>query len=125
MNSNFPSAVPEIPVSDMQLALAYYRDKLGFTVDWGDDGGGIAGISQGDCRLFLTDGTIRGYFHNQPPVVVWLNLQSREDVDALHEVWAGRGASILQAPASNAESHLHEFIATDPDGNFIRAFFYV
>jgi hypothetical protein len=42
MNSKFPSAVPDIPVTDMAKALTYYEECLGFTVDWGRDGGGIA-----------------------------------------------------------------------------------
>ena len=31
-----PGAVPEIPVSDVVAAPEYYRDKLGFTIDWGE-----------------------------------------------------------------------------------------
>ncbi len=46
MTDAFPGAVPEIPVTDMASALLYYEEKLGFHVDWGRDGGGIAGISQ-------------------------------------------------------------------------------
>ena len=30
MKFNFPAAVPEIPVTDMDAALAYYKDNLGF-----------------------------------------------------------------------------------------------
>ena len=123
MTTTFPSAVPEIPVTDMARALRYYEEKLGFDIDWGRDGGGIAGISQGRSRIFLTDIQIRDYFHNQPPVVVWLNLDSKEEVDELHRTWVGNGASILHAPESKEWSRLHEFVATDPDGNFIRAFY--
>ena len=39
MSTELPSAVPEIPVTDMDKALRYYEEKLGFTVDWGRDGG--------------------------------------------------------------------------------------
>jgi hypothetical protein len=35
MKSKFPPAVPEIPVSDVGRAVAYYQCKLGFTLDWG------------------------------------------------------------------------------------------
>lgn len=48
----FPAAVPEIPVASIDKASAYYVEKLGFAFDWGDDRGGIAGISRNDCRLF-------------------------------------------------------------------------
>ena len=50
---NFPQAVPEIPVTNVDEAVAYYVNRLGFILDWGDEAGGIAGISRGDCRLFL------------------------------------------------------------------------
>ena len=55
MSTRFPQAVPEIPVSNIEKAAAYYVTVLGFTLDWGDDAGGIAGISQGDCRMFLQE----------------------------------------------------------------------
>ena len=50
----FPSPVPEIPAANVDKAVDYYVAKLGFTLDWGDDAGGIAGVSRGDCRLFIT-----------------------------------------------------------------------
>ena len=123
MTSGFPSAVAEIPVANMAEALTYYEECLGFTVDWGRDGGGIAGISQGRSRIFLADRTIREHFNNEPPVVIWLNLDSKEAVDALHEKWKANGARILHPPESKSWSRLHEFVAKDLDGNFIRAFF--
>jgi len=123
MPSEFPSAVPEIPVADMTRALTYYEQCLGFTVDWGRDGGGIAGISQGNSRIFVTDRTIRDYFQNEAPVVIWLNLDSKEEVDALHDEWKDNGARIMHEPESKPSSRLHEFVVTDLDGNFIRAFF--
>jgi uncharacterized glyoxalase superfamily protein PhnB len=123
MSDEFPSAVPEIPVTDMASALLYYEEKLGFHVDWGRDGGGIAGISQGRSRIFLTDLEFRGYFRNQPPVVVWLNLDSKEEVDELYEKWQRNGANILHPPESKSWSRLQEFVVTDPDGNVIRAFY--
>jgi len=51
MNFEFPGAVPEIPVSDLKKAVAYYGNNLGFSIDWGAEGGGIVGISKGHCRM--------------------------------------------------------------------------
>lgn len=59
MKHDFPAAVPEIPVTDMNAALDYYESKLAFKIDWGGADGGIAGISKGDCRMFLTDESFR------------------------------------------------------------------
>ncbi|GFE84937.1 hypothetical protein GCM10011487_69370 [Steroidobacter agaridevorans] len=47
MEKQFPEAVPEIPVSDINRAVAYYKNQLGFSIDWGGEEGGIAGISRG------------------------------------------------------------------------------
>ena len=49
----FPVAVPEIPVSHIDKAAAYYETKLGFKLDWGREELGLAGISKRNCRIFL------------------------------------------------------------------------
>lgn len=45
----FPSVCPEIPDETLAPALAYYRDRLGFTIDWADETIGLAGLSRGDA----------------------------------------------------------------------------
>jgi hypothetical protein len=52
----FPAPVPEIPAANVDKAAAYYVNTLGFTFDWGDDQGGIAGISRGvdQCGVVLS-----------------------------------------------------------------------
>lgn len=122
MKATFPGAIPEMPVSDLRAALDYYANRLGFTIDWGEQGGdGIAGISKGDCRMFLTDTAFRERYGNSGPVLVWLNLDSKEDVDALHELWRGNQARIISPPESKPWG-LHEFTAADADGNLLRVF---
>jgi uncharacterized glyoxalase superfamily protein PhnB len=122
MNAQLPAAVPEIPVRDVDVALEYYSTRFGFDVDWGGQADGIAGISQGNCRLFLTSAAFREHYGNGGPVVIWLNLDSREAVDALHERWRGNQATIVAAPESKPWG-LHEFTAADPDGNRLRVFY--
>ena len=122
MNSEFPAAVPEIPVNDLKKAAVYYRDNLGFNIDWGGEGGGIAGISKGHCRIFLTDDSFRAHHHNPVPVTVWLNLDSREQVDELYRLWSAIQARIVSSPESKPWG-LHEFTASDLDGNLFRVFY--
>jgi predicted lactoylglutathione lyase len=123
MNAEFPSAVPEIPVDDVDQAAAYYVRSLGFKLDWGaEDGGGISGISKGHCRIFLTGRRFRERYRNPGPVVVWINLNSKEEVDELHEVWRESDAKIVYPPESKSWK-LHEFTAADLDGNFLRVFY--
>ena len=120
--NEFPSAVPEIPVSDMNAALDYYARKLGFSIDWGGVDGGIAGISKGQCRIFLTDADFRRQHGNAAPVLIWLNLNSKAAVDELFRTWKANEAKIVSAPESKPWK-LHEFTASDLDGNLLRVFY--
>jgi hypothetical protein len=123
MKHEFPGAVPEIPVNDVDKAAAYYVSCLGFNLDWGGEaGGGIAGVSKGHCRMFLTNPAFREIYGNAGPVLVWLNLSSREQVNELHELWSSRQARIVSAPESKPWK-LHEFTAADLDSNLLRVFY--
>jgi len=122
MQDEFPSAVPEIPVSEMDQALKYYEARLGFNIDWGGADGGIAGISKGNCRMFLTDQDFRNQHGNTPPVVIWLNLNSKKEVDELCEKWNDGAVTIVSTPESKPWN-LHEFTASDLDGNLFRVFY--
>ena len=52
MKSKFPGPVPEIPVRDINKAAAYYQRNLGFTLDWGGEELGLAGISKASVGCF-------------------------------------------------------------------------
>jgi predicted lactoylglutathione lyase len=119
--ARFPAAVPEIPVSNVDTAAEYYA-TLGFRLDWADDEGGIAGISQGDCRMFLTDWSFHEHYGTRGPVMVWLNLNSKDEVDELHRRWKLAGANIVAEP-EDKPWHLREFRIADPDGNQLRVFY--
>ena len=122
MELEFPGAVPEIPVSNIDTAAGYYENQLGFTLDWGDEEGGIAGISKGNCRMFLTNAAFRKHHGNAPPVLVWLNLGSKQEVDDLYETWSRSKARIISRPESKPW-RLHEFTVADLDGNLFRVFY--
>jgi predicted lactoylglutathione lyase len=118
----FPTAVPEIPVASIDKASAYYVEKLGFTFDWGDEQGGIAGISKNDCRLFLTNRSFREGYRNQGKVLFWINLESKAEVDELFAEWNAAQAMIVSNPEDKPWK-LREFVAADIDGNLIRVFY--
>jgi predicted lactoylglutathione lyase len=122
MLARFPQAVPEIPVSNVDKAAEYYVNVLGFQFDWGNDEGGIGGISQGDCRMFLTNGPFCQHYGNGGAVVVWLNLESKEEIDELYRRWRDAGAKILAEP-EDKPWHLREFRVADLDGNQLRVFY--
>ena len=122
MLTHFPQAVPEIPVSHVDKAAAYYVTVLGFTLDWGNDADGIGAISQGDCRLFLTNAAFRADDGKNSPVIVWLNLNSKQEVDELFERWKETGAKIVE-PVEDKPWNLREFRVADLDGNQLRVFY--
>ncbi len=110
-----------MPVGDLAAATSYYRDRLGFVLDWGGEELGLAGISNGPCRIFLASVGYRASYGNAGPSLIWLNLGSREEVDELHRAWSAAGARIVSAPESKPWG-LHEFTAADLDGNLLRVF---
>jgi predicted lactoylglutathione lyase len=118
----FPSPCPEVPVADLPAAVAYYRDKLGFNIDWGEDGGEFAGVSRGDTRMFMTTPAFRSRPDFRGPIVLWLNLDNRAEIDALHDEWAKAGA-IIAGPPQAMPWKLYEFLAQDIDGNYFRVFY--
>lgn len=117
-----PAAVPEVPAADVDRAVAYYVNTLGFSSDWGDDHGGIAGISRGNCRLFITNPSFRESFGNTGPILFWLNLDSKAEVDELFAQWKAKEAKIVSEP-EDKPWNLREFVVADPDGNLIRVFY--
>lgn len=122
MLTHFPNAVPEIPVGNVDKAAEYYVNVLGFRFDWGNDEGGIGGISQGACRMFLTNSPFRQNYGTGGPVMVWLNLDSKEEVDQLYSRWRQAGAKIVAEP-EDKPWRLREFRVADPDGNQLRVFY--
>jgi uncharacterized glyoxalase superfamily protein PhnB len=109
-------------VKDIKAAADYYENHLGFTHDWGDEELGLAGISKGNCRIFLANERYRKARGNVGPALTWLNLDSKEEVDDLYLVWSASNAKMISAPESKAWG-LHEFTAADLDGNLFRVFY--
>jgi uncharacterized glyoxalase superfamily protein PhnB len=122
MKSEFPGPVPEIPVRDINKAAAYYQHNLGFTLDCGGEELGLAGISKGNCRIFLADQEYRKEYGNVGPILIWLNLDSKEEVDELYRDWSASEAKLMSVPESKPWG-LHEFTAADLDGNLFRVFY--
>ncbi len=118
----FPAAVPEIPAANVERAIAYYVKTLGFTFGWGDDAGGIGGLFRGNCRLFITNTSFREGYGNKIPILFWLNLESKAEVDELFAEWKSSGAKIVSEPEDKPWK-LREFTAADLDGNLIRVFY--
>ena len=119
----FPTVCPEMPVATLPPALAYYRDQLGFKIDWSAEEIGLACLSRGATRMFMTTAEYRSALGIRGPIVLWLNLSNRAEVDALHAQWAAAGARIAEPPEAKPYNKLYEFFAQDIDGNYFRVFY--
>jgi len=73
--------------------------------------------------MFMTTAEYRSVLGSQGPIVLWLNLSDRAEVDALHEQWASAGARIADPPEAKPYNKLYEFFAEDLDGNYFRVFY--
>jgi uncharacterized glyoxalase superfamily protein PhnB len=122
MLTHFPAAIPEIPVRSVEKSAEYYVNALGFKFDWGDDEGGIGQITQGDSRIFLTNTPFHNSYGTGGPIMIWLNLNSKDEVDELHRRWKEAGAKIVAEPEDKPWK-LREFRVADPDGNQLRVFY--
>lgn len=105
---SFTHAFPVLAVADLDAALAFYTERLGFAVDWRnlDD---VAVVSSGAIALFLNSKDAGGL----GPVGVVLNL---EDADAAYAAWTAVGVDIVD-PIATRPWGMREFTVRDPDGN--------
>jgi len=105
-------ARPILNVHDLQASFRYYRDQLGFEVDWEDgEPADFGSVSRGDAIVFLCEGC-------QGTPGAWMMVFAR-DVDALHSEFVANDARIRMAP-KDMPWGIREMHVTDLDGNVIR-----
>ena len=111
-DSELSPAVPILNVGDLQRSLRYYRDQLGFQVDWEHgDPPDFGSVTRGHTTIFLCEGC-------QGTPGGWMMVFAR-DVDDLHEDFSDRGAKIRMAP-KDMPWDIREMHVSDLDGNVIR-----
>jgi predicted lactoylglutathione lyase len=116
---HFPPPVPELPVTDLRVAGEFYRQKMGFSVDWVYQDW-LSGISRDDSRIFLRKRTDEENT-TRYSAVIWLNLNHSAAVDQLYEEWKANGVPIAHG-LETSDYNLRQFIAEDADGNSFRVF---
>jgi uncharacterized glyoxalase superfamily protein PhnB len=72
--------------------------------------------------MFLTNAPFRQHYGSDGTVIVWLNLNSKGEVDELYHRWRDAGAKILAEP-EDKPWRLREFRVADLDGNQLRVFY--
>jgi catechol 2,3-dioxygenase-like lactoylglutathione lyase family enzyme len=102
---------PILYVRSLVASQRYYRDRLGFHLDWTDEPPDFAAVSRGDTQLFMCQGC-----QGHPGGWLWVYTP---DVDKLHAELVERGAIIRSAP-ENKRWGVREMQVADPDGNVLR-----
>ena len=107
--AKFGRVAPTIPVTDIDHALRFYRDVLGFNVAFTNgDPVSFLVIQQGDSELHLKV---------QPDQVGTVHVHLMvDDLDGIHEALQQAGISIGQPPTVQPWG-LRDLVVADPDGN--------
>lgn len=105
-------AIPIFSVRDLAASQRYYRDALGFSVQWEDgDPPDFGAVARDHTTLFMCQGC-------QGDPGAWVFVMT-PNVDELHGELSRRGAIIERKPA-DMPWRLREMLVRDPDGNAIR-----
>ena len=111
-DDDLSNAIPIFTVTDLRASQRYYRDVLGFHVDWEDgDPPDFGSVSRGHAIVFMCQGC-------QGHPGAWIMVFA-PDVDRLHEEFVAKGA-IVKRPPTNMPWRLREMLVEDEDGNTIR-----
>ena len=107
--ATFGRVAPGVPVADMDRAIRFYRDLLGFEVQFTNGSPvSFAVLKQGDAELHLSAEPAKaGSFHSRLLV---------DDLDGVHERLQQGGATIRQPPQVQPWG-LRDIVIADPDGN--------
>lgn len=103
---------PIFNVHDMRASQRYYRDALGFKIDWEyGDPADFSSVSRSHGALFLCRGC-------QGTPGAWAMMFTR-DVDRLYRELRDRKA-LIRMPPTNMPWHVREMHVSDLDGNVLR-----
>ena len=109
MSKRVEIIIPILSCSDLDRSLEYFKNALGFKVDWTHDGS-FASVSRDDWKIYLHAnlvGEARG--------MVWIGI---EDIEGLYSEFASSGAHLKGDLIDNPWAcELH---VLDPDGNLLR-----
>lgn len=105
-----------LAVQDLERAVNYFSNVLGFRCDWTDVSGWRL-VVRDNVRIML------GHCPNEIAATQtgdhsWFAYVQVDDLDALHAEFVARGATIRQAPADKPHGMREMLIAT-PDGHRI------
>ena len=105
----FEGSQPILRIENMQAALRFYVDVLGFeNADWGSED--FTCIVRDRAAIYLCRGA-----QGRGGAWIWIGV---EDAQKLHDQLKARGVAIREGPTNYPWAL--EFRVEDPDGNVIR-----
>jgi catechol 2,3-dioxygenase-like lactoylglutathione lyase family enzyme len=99
------NTVPVLAVHDIDRSIAFYRDVLGFDVEW--NAGSTCSVGRDGCSIMLQVSDSAG------SGTVWIGLEGASLFAAVEK----SSATILQAPS--IKPWAYEMKIADPDGNVV------
>ena len=126
----FHGVQPVLPVSDVNRAARWFRDILGFELDFiAGETPSYARVKKGDRRIGGKEGKgwgdpvyIRLWQCNTRDAPRWrgeIVIHVGNDIDGLHAAYVKRGVMVVEPPASQPWG-LREFAIREPDGHVLR-----
>ncbi len=103
--AQFIQGAPVLHVQNVQTAVGYYRDVLGFTADFGDDDYAVVWRDNSAIHFVKSERCASGVHLFQ-----WIR-----DVDAYYKEIKDRGAEIAVEPADH-DYGVRDFSVRDPHG---------
>lgn len=105
-------SAPVVPVSDFQAGLAYYRDVLGFGVEfvWGEPSF-YACLCRDEVAVHIASEQVAKRAPGQSGICIFVR-----DADEAYAEFSKKGAIIVAAPQTY-DYGMREFSIADPDGN--------
>jgi GNAT superfamily N-acetyltransferase/uncharacterized glyoxalase superfamily protein PhnB len=109
--SKLARAIPQLGVSNVEETQRYYRDVLGFRIDWTWGENDYGSVSRDGTTLYLS---------NAGGEISRMDLfVNASEVDALCAEWRQRGAKIISEPEDKPWG-MREFTVEDTNGHRLR-----
>jgi predicted enzyme related to lactoylglutathione lyase len=107
MKTKISHLVPELPVTDVEKAQAFYHEQLGFDIAWIYPDKSIGAVSKGEAAIFL---------RKQSEINVSTHWIFVDNVDEAYQEVTVKVIKIVE-PIENKPWGIRQFTIEDLDGN--------
>ena len=118
----FSLAVPTLITQDLEATKAFYRDQLGFEINYDEDSGLFCSFRRGEAFVHFAVSELEPRSHREG----WLDRAKPadvsffvDDVQSLHSEFVGRGVSIHSEPTERPYGII-DMDVLDPHGYVLR-----